>query len=465
VCERPCSFDAPGLARYARGPTPEGAVILTEIIIIFVLVLANGFFSGAEIAVIALRKARIQELANEGRASASAVLALRDNPERFLATVQVGITVVGATAAAFGGESIATRLAPRLARIDWIGPRAGALSLGIVIACISYLSIVIGELVPKSLALRGAETYALLVSRILLALSWIARPLVWLLGTSANIILRPFGDATTFTETRYSAEELQELVQDSSKGGMINADAGEIAARALEIADLTAGDVMVPRRNVVALAKSATQSELREIVDKRPHNRLPVYEDRIDNVVGYLSIKDMLATLLEGKPIIVEEIMREPYFVPDSQPAVALLNEMRRRRTPFAIVVDEQGGTSGIVTLEDLLEELVGDIYSEHSREVPQWIKKQPDGSFIVSGLAHIREVNRALDLELPEDGQWTTLAGLCLTLAARIPIAGEKFETKSGIGLEITDASPRRIRTVRIIPPAQPTAAAATPP
>ena len=405
---------------------------------------------------IALRKTRIQELATGGRRSARAVLALRDNPERFLATVQVGITVVSATAAAFGGESIATRLAPRLERIDWIGPRAGALSLAIVVAGISYLSIVVGELVPKSLALRSAETYALLVSRVLLGLSWIARPLVWLLGASANLILRPFGDTTTFTETRYSAEELQELVQDSSKGGIINAEAGEIAARALEIADLTAGDVMVPRREVVALAKTSTQGELRAIVDKRPHNRLPVYEERIDNVVGYLSIKDMLATLLEGKPIIIEEIMREPYFVPETQPAVALLNDMRKRRTPFAIVVDEQGGTSGIVTLEDLLEELVGDIYSEHSREVPQWVKKQSDGSFVVSGLAHIREVNRALDLDLPEDGSWTTLAGLCLTLAARIPVAGEKFETTNGVGLEIMDASPRRIRTIRIIPPAK---------
>lgn len=402
---------------------------------------------------IALRKARIQELADQGRRSARAVLALRENPERFLATVQVGITVVSATAAAFGGEALAKRIAAPLGRIEWIGPYAGTLSLAIVVACISYLSIVIGELVPKSLALRSAETYALLVGRALLWLSWAARPLVWLLGTSANIILRPFGDRTTFAETRYSAEELQELVEDSSKEGVINAEAGEIAQRALEIADLTAGDVMVPRRDVVAVAITATQSELREIVDQRPHNRLPVYEDHIDNVVGYLSIKDMLATLLEGKPIVVDEIMREPYFVPETQPAVALLNDMRKRRTPFAIVVDEQGGTAGIITLEDLLEELVGDIYSEHASEIPQWVKKQPDGSFIVSGLAHLREVNRALDLDLPEEGPWTTLAGLCLALAERIPIAGEKFQTHNGIGLEIIDASPRRIRTVRIIP------------
>ena len=235
---------------------------------------------------------------------------------------------------------------------------------------------------------------------------------------------------------------------------MIDADAGEIAARALEIADLTAGDVMVPRRDVVALPKSSTQGELRAIVEERPHNRLPVYEERIDNVVGYLSTKDMLATLLEGKPIVIEELMREPYFVPETQPAVTLLNDMRKRRTPFAIVVDEQGGTSGIVTLEDLLEELVGEIYSEHSREVPQWVKKQSDGSFVVSGLAHVREVNRALELDLPEDGSWTTLAGLCLALAARIPVAGDRFETTNGVSLEIVDASPRRIRTIRIIPP-----------
>ncbi|HQP35256.1 MAG TPA: CNNM domain-containing protein, partial [Polyangiaceae bacterium] len=174
------------------------------------LILANGFFAGAEIAVVALRKARIQELAEGGHRGAAAVLKLRQDPERFLATVQIGITVVGATAAAFGGASIAARLRPVLERVSWLRDEAGAIALALVVGLISYVSIVLGELVPKSLALRSAERFAISVARPLAALSWLSRPLVWFLSASANVVLRPFGDRTTFTETRHSAEELQE---------------------------------------------------------------------------------------------------------------------------------------------------------------------------------------------------------------------------------------------------------------
>jgi putative hemolysin len=427
--------------------------ILTEIIVVILLVLANAVFSGAEIAIIALRKSRIEELAEQGKRSALDVLALREDPERFLATVQVGITVVGATAAAFGGESIATRLAPELARVPWIGERSGALALGIVIAGISYLSIVLGELVPKSLALRSAEQYALLVSKPLLGLSILAKPLVWLLGTSANLVLKPFGDTTTFTETRHSAEELQELVEEAAKAGTIHPEAGEIAARALELPALTASDVMVPRREVVALSQHASAQDLRAATLARKHNRLPVYNEMIDNVVGYVNVKDLLAQACEGGTIELDAVMRQAHFVPESQNAVELLKEMRGGHIPLAIVVDEQGGTAGIVTMEDLLEELVGEIFSEHAREVPVRIKRQPDGSALVSGLTHVREVNRELGLDLPEQGEWTTIAGLCLANAGKIPAIGDSVGV-NGVRLEITDASARRIRAVRVVAP-----------
>lgn len=402
----------------------------------------------------ALRKSRIQELADDGVQNARAVLALRENPERFLATVQVGITVVGSTAAAFGGESIATRLAPMLEPISWIGDRARGVSLALVIAGISFLSIVVGELVPKSLALRGAERFALLVGRPLLALAWLARPLVWLLGSSANFLLRPFGDQTTFTETRYSAEELQDLVEEATKSGMIHPEAGEIAQRALDLPTLTAADVMVPRQDVVMIPRDAAPEELRRIMLLRTHTRLPVFEERVDNIVGYVNVKDMLAMAWDQKLIKLEDVMREPYFVPESKLAVELMKEMRSTHTPFAIVVDEGGGTSGIATMEDLVEELVGEIFSEHSREVPELIKKEPDGSAIVSGITHIRDVNRALGIELPEEGTWTTVAGLCLAIAGRIPAAGELLQVAKGITLEIMEVSPKRIRTVRFPAP-----------
>jgi len=432
--------------------THEQGARLTELIIILVLILANAVFAGAEIAVIALRKTRIQELAEEGRGGARAVLALRDKPEQFLATVQVGITVVGATAAAFGGSSLAERLAPSLARIDWIGERAEGVALGLVIAGISYLSIVMGELVPKSLALRGAERYALLIGTPLLGLAWLARPLVWILSSSANLMLRPFGDRTTFTETRHSAEELRQLVEEAKEAGTIHAEAGDIASRALELPELTVADVMVPRRNVVMIPRDAPPEKLRSIVLESPHSRMPVYNDeRIDDIIGYVSVKDLLALAWDQKLIVLDDVVRPAYFVPETKQALELLKDMRSRHKPLAIVVDERGAIAGIVTMEDLLEELVGEIFSEHVKEVPQLIENQADGSVIVSGMTSIREINRVLGIELPEEGAWTTVAGLVLAMSGRIPPAGELVTVPNGITLEVVEASPRRVRSVRV--------------
>lgn len=418
------------------------------------LVVSSGIFAGAEIAVVALRKTRLIELAEEGHKSARLLLVLREEPERFLATVQVGITVIGATAAAFGGASIGQKLAPLLEDLGWFDEHADDVALAIVVVGVSYLSIVIGELVPKSLALRAAERYALLIARPLYALSWLARPIVWLLSKSANLLLRPFGDTTTFTETRHSAEEVQQIVEEATKAGTIHPEAGEIVSRALELPELRARDVMVPRQDVVMLERSAPRDEINKVVRQYPYSRIPVYEERRDNVVGYVSVKDVLGIVLEQKPVNLAEILRPPYFVPDVKRAVELLKEMRQRRVPFAIVVDEQGGIAGIVTLEDLVEELVGDIFSEHTQQVPQLIRQETGGSAVVSGAAPLRDVNRSLELELPEEGDFTTVGGLVLSLAGRVPSAGEVLTLPNGVTLEVVDVSPRRVRAVRIRPP-----------
>jgi putative hemolysin len=427
------------------------APILPELLLLLALVLANGIFAGAEIAIVALRKTRLQELIDGGRSSARAVLLLKECPERFLATVQIGITVVGASAAAFGGASLAERIAPLLARIGWLAPHADSVALGLVIAFVSYLSIVLGELVPKSLALRSAETYALLVSRPLVWLSWLARPLVWFLTASSNAVLRPFGDRTAFSEVRHSAEELRQLVEEAAREGTVHPHACEIASRALDFGELTAGEVMVPRPQVVMLPRHATPEEVRRILLESTHSRMPVYEGRVDNVVGYVNVKDLLAFAWEQKLIVLEDVMRPAYFVPEPQRAVDLLQDMRRKRIPFAIVVDEQGGMSGIITFEDLVEELVGELFNEHSRDVPESILREPDGALVVSAGAPIREVNRALQAELPENGEWRTVAGLCLAITGRIPCTGERLELPNGLTLEIVDATARRVRQVRI--------------
>ncbi|HEU5075262.1 MAG TPA: hemolysin family protein, partial [Polyangiaceae bacterium] len=392
-------------------------MVLSEVFVVLALVLANAFFAGAEIAIVALRKGRIEELAAEGRGSARAVLALREQPERFLATVQVGITVVGATAAAFGGASLADHLAPRLARIEWLSEHAETVALGLVIAAVSYLSIVLGELVPKSLALRSAERYALLVSRPLLALAFLARPLVWMLSSSANLVLKPFGDRTTFMEGMHSVDELRQLVEEATEAGTVHPQAAEIASRALELPELRAADVMVPRSKVVAIARDTGGEELKEVLLAHAKSRMPVYDGSIDTVVGYVNVKDLLALAWQGKPIELEGVVRPPFFVPESKSAVELLHEMRARRLPFGIVIDEHGGMSGIVTLEDLVEELVGEIFSEHERDAGHSIRPDADGSLLVDAALPIRDVNRELEVDLPDDGSWSTLAGLVLAL------------------------------------------------
>jgi putative hemolysin len=428
--------------------------LLTELLIILALTVAGGVFAGAEIAVVALRRTRLEELVDEGRRGARDVAALRDQPERFLATVQIGITVIGASAAAFGGASLADRLSPVIQRIDWLAAYAENVALGVVVLGVSFLSIVVGELVPKSLALRCAERYALSTGKPLLWLSWLARPIVWLLSSSANVLLRPFGDSTNFTEARHSAEELQQIMEEATRAGTIHPEAGEIAARALELPELKVADVMVPRQDVVLLPHDASREQLLRVAKDHPFNRIPIYEDRIDNVIGYISMKDLLPRALEQTPVAVADIMRAPYFVPDSKQAVELLEEMRHRRQPFAIVVDEQGGLAGIVTFEDLVEELVGDIFSEHAKKAPPLIRKEQGGSAIVSGATPIREINRALGVELPEQGDYTTVAGLSLSLAGRVPSVGDVLPLPNGVTLEMLDVSPRRVRAVRVRPP-----------
>jgi putative hemolysin len=426
-------------------------VLTTELLLILGLVLANGVFAGAEIALVALREGRIRELAEDGNSSARAVLSLRKDPERFLAAVQVGITVVGATAGAIGGATIAKPLEDMLRPMPWLTAHAEGVSLAIVVAGVSYLSIVIGELVPKSIALRKAESYALIIARPLQGLSWLATPVVWLLSSSANILIRPFGDHTTFTEARRSVKELQGLVAEASVAGSIPPEAGEIAHRALQLPELTAADVMVPRQDVILIARKATRDQIRNTLMEHGHNRLPVFEGTIDNIVGYIMMKDVLTLAWERELFVLEDLLRAPYFVPDTTPVVTLLSAMRERHQPFAIVIDEHGGMSGIVTIEDLVEELVGEIFSEHARPVPQNVVKEADGSLVAVGTTPIRELNRMLDVKLPEDGDWTTIAGLCLSVAGRVPVVGQSFVVEDSIVLEVIDASPRRVRKVRV--------------
>jgi putative hemolysin len=422
----------------------------TEIAVIVALTLANGLFAGAEIAILSVRKTRLRELADEGSRAAEALVTMRDQPERFLATVQIGITVVGATTAAFGGATLARAIAALFARLGWSPEIAEDVALAMVIGLISYLSLVLGELVPKSLALRKAERYALAVARLLLALSWLARPLVWFLTMSSNLVLRVFRDKTTFTEARLSKEELQQLVEEAATAGALDAHTGEIAYRALAFGDVRVAALMVPRADMITLARDATKDDARRFLLQHVHSRVPIHEGSQDNIVGYVTSRDLLALVATENEKEVGDLVRTVLFVPERMRAVNVLHDMRQKRDQLAMVVDDEGVVSGLVTLEDLIEELVGEIFAEHETPVER-IRKQADGTALVRGRIPVHEVNRELGIELPESPDWVTMGGLAMALAEGIPQIGMQLQAAPGVTLEIVEATERRVLSVRV--------------
>jgi putative hemolysin len=248
-------------------------------------------------------------------------------------------------------------------------------------------------------------------------------------------------------------EEIEQLVHEAGKVGALDAPTAEIASRALAFRDLTAGDAMVPRSRIVALPRDASPDDLKRLLLEEGRSRMPVYEGELDDIVGYVMAKDLATMAWERQLIVLDDLIRPVHFVPSSAKAVHVLREMQRRRTQIAVVVDEHGGVAGLLTLEDLVEELVGEITGELD-EPEALLQKEPGGSALVRGDAPIREVNRALDLELPEGEGYTTVAGLCIALAGAVPERGSRLHAQDGTEIEVVDASPRLVRLARLRPP-----------
>jgi putative hemolysin len=422
-----------------------------ELVLLLALVVLGGVLAGAEMALVTARRGRLEEAAAAGSARARAALQLRRNPERFLATAQIGITLVGAFAGAYGGSSLAAQLEPTLRGLG-VGDSAPQLAFGLVVALVTYLSVVFGELVPKSLALRFADRYALAVARPMLVLGWLGRPLIWLLSASSNLVLRVFGDRTNFVEVRLTREDLEHLVEEASTAGSIDVSTGRLVARALDFSQLRLADVMVPRRFVQAVPEDAGDDTLRAAMLGKGHRRVPVYRGSIDHVTGYVLREDVLARLWDREPLDTKALRREPFFLPDSMPASRALRELQDRRLHLAIVVEEHGGTAGLITLEDLVEELVGEIFHEHDALPAQPIQREAADRVRVLGSVTLRDVWHELKLDLPERGDARTVGGLAVALAGeRVPAAGERFAVAPGVELEVVDASPRRVRVVRL--------------
>jgi putative hemolysin len=431
--------------------------VIAELGVIALLTLVNGVFTGAEIAMLSVRKTRLAELAGDGSRAARTALALRRKPENMLATLQVGVTVIGATTAVFGGARLEAPIARWLGLLG-LGRAAPDVAFVVVIALVSYLSLVLGELVPKSLALQRPERFALLVARPLAALANVSRPFVWLLTASSNAVLRPFRDRTSFSEARLSPEELQHLVEESAEAGVLDATAGDIASRAIDLGALRVNALMVPRSRIAALDVAASDDAVLALLRRTPHARYPVFEHDREHIIGYVLARDVTLAMLGGA-LELRALVRPVPFFPETARAVDVLRALQAAKGQLGLLVDEQGALAGLVTLEDVAEDLLGEIVEEHEDVRPlAWTEE--DGRVIVArGEAPVHEVERLLRVDLEDETGAATLAGLLTERLRRLPVVGDTLVAGGRVEIVVTEATPRRVVTVRlrVLPEADP--------
>lgn len=434
-----------------------------EILGVLFLILLVGFFSASEVAVLSTRKSRIKELAENGNRKASVILDFRNNPERFLATVHVGVVFSLILASALGVLIGVAHVVPLLARssTQWVKEAANLIGLGLVVAVVGFLVVVFGELVPKSLALRVAEPLSLRLAPALQFFAAIFRYPGSMLIFASNLILLPFKDRTTFTESRISEEEFKLMLEEGAKTGVIDKTEQELIKSIFEFTDTTAKEVMIPRPDVVALNIDMPREALLRIVLEEGYSRMPVFRETIDNIVGVVYTKDLLGILQHGNVIILQDAIRPAFFVPDTKKISQLMREMQVRKTHIAIVIDEFGGTEGIVTMEDILEEIVGEIHDEYD-EVIRDVEPGVDGTFQVNARMSISDFNERFDSGVPEADEYETISGFLHKRAGRIPDLNEEIRFERLV-FTIMKKSQRRIRIVRVrripaseLPPSQ---------
>jgi putative hemolysin len=428
--------------------------ILLESVIIFLLILANGFFAASEIAVVSARRSRLQQMADAGRRRAGQALELAEHPDRFLATVQIGITLISTFASAFGGASISHVIAGWLASIPALAPYAETLALVIVVIAITYLSLVIGELTPKRLALRHAEGIAMAAAPVMNGLARLARPVVALLTSSANVILRLLGQGRA-TAAAVTEEDILYLTREGAASGAVEPGEAQFITRVFQFTDRLVRAVMTPRPEIVALEVDTPLPEAVNICITSGYSRLPVYQETLDTIVGIVFAKDLLRALTMQEPPHLRELSHPAIFVPEHQHIDDLLAIFRREGEHLALVVDEYGQVVGLLTLEDVLEELVGEIEDEYDVPEDRAIVQREDGSWLVDGKEAYETVQRVVGLpEIPseEHGLYTSLAGFILARLGRIPSVGDTLRA-DGFVLEVVDMDGRRIDRVLIRP------------
>ena len=422
---------------------------LLEILIVLALLLLNGYFAMSELAVVSSRPARLEALARKGGRGPRLALALSRDPSRMLSTVQIGITLVGIVAGAFGAARLAGPLAGLLAEVPVLAPASAELAYALVVIAITYLSLIIGELVPKQLALRSPERTAAVVAPVIDLLSRLSTPAVWLLETSSRAVLRLLGSESAPRET-VTEEEVRTLIAEGTRSGVFHKSEQEMIGRVLRLADRPVRAIMTPRVELVWLDVDGEQAEIARIVRESGHSRFVVGNGTLDDVLGVVHVRSLADACLTGRPMDLRAAVQPLPVVHDAMPVLRVLEALRRARVSMVLVVDEYGEVEGVVTVEDVLEAIVGDMPERRLGEEPAIVERK-DGSLLMDGMLPIDELKLALSLEtLPDEGSYHTLAGFVLGRLGRVPQEGQAAE-HAGWRFEVVDMDGRRIDKVLV--------------
>ena len=422
-----------------------------EILAVVGLIILNGFFACAELAIVNSRRTRIQQLAEEGNEKALLIQGFQTNSERFLATTQIGITVAGATAAAMGGVLAIDHLKPIVEAIPvaLVQALAEPIAVGMVVIIVSYFSLIFGELVPKILAIKNPERLALIAAR---PLEWFSKVAAWgirPLTLSSRVILRVLGKAVQEDKIFTTAEEINMLVKEGQEKGVFDKTEQELIRSVFEFTDTSVKEVMVPRPKMCAIEVEMPIPDVIRYCDENKFSRYPVYRNGLNDLVGILYQKDLLSRVASGNPFTLREVLHLVYYVPESMKVSALLKEMQRRRIHMAIVVDEYGSVGGLVTLEDLIEEIVGEIQDEYDTEEKS-VERLRDGAYIIDASMSVRDLVEEYGLPIPVSSDYETLSGFIAHQVQGLPRGGEVI-THGGFRYTVVDLGERRVAKVKV--------------
>ena len=433
-----------------------------QILLQIVFILLNAFFAGSEIAFLSLNQIKLSKQAEEGDKAAARLLVLVENPNRFLSAIQVAITLSGFLGAAFGAENFSGYLADFMVDVGLpLSPSvAGVIAMVVVTIIISFFSIAFGEMVPKRIAMQKPDMWARMALGTVKAISLVFAPMMWLLDVTTNGTLKLLGMKTKADDGAASEEDIRLMVENSGEQGAIAQEEQQWIENVFDFGDMVASDVMTPEPDVTAFSIDETPENIIQAIQETGLSRYPVYEEDINDICGVLNARDFLLNLQAKNPKPIKGLLRRAYFVPESVHADQLFKDMQSQKHHFAIVVDEYGGTAGVVTMEDLLEEIVGNIYDEFDPEEPQPIVQVKEGLWRVQGSARVEELADVADITIPEDADYDTLGGMVMSCLSTIPEDGSKLTVETnGLRIRVEMVEDRKViwAYVQKLPPEEP--------